>query len=248
MGTATFTGETYFGHRARLYQLDLHRNPENIAKIILSAYDNGVKGINLVNDEALLEGFEIATTQGCKMEVIATIGKREVDYLNPDFKNAKNIDYLSEIELFSSLGAKVMLVDEFIVDGYDWELINDILENINKNTLSGLITSFPFKTTNEIINSSLNKDLFDFYMVPINQLAYMMDSPSFLQKERDDLKDLLNPLGKKIIASKILAVGIQMPSEAFKFIKSLDYIDAVTIGVASEKEVKEDFELLFKIQ
>lgn len=180
------------------------------------------------------------------MDIIATIGKVEVDYLNPDYEESRNVDYLSEIEMFKSLNAKVMLVDEFIVDRYDWDFIGDILENINKHSLSGLITSFPFKTTKEIISSNLNKDLFDFYMIPINQLAYMMDSPSFLQKERDELKDLLLAIDKKIIASKILAAGIQMPKEAFNFMDKLDYIDLVTIGVASEKEVKEDFEVLFE--
>ena len=246
LGSATFTGESYFGHRTRLYQLDLHRNPENIAKLILKAYDVGVKGINLVNDEALLKGWEIACDNGCKMDIIATIGKREVDYLNPDYEIAKKVDYLEDIEIFDSLSSKVMLVDEFITDSYDWLLIEKILEEINKVSLSGIITSFPFKSTREILNSDFRKDLFDFYMIPINQLGYMMDSPSFLKEEREDLRILLEKLNKKIIASKVLAAGIIMPSEAFSFLEKIDYIDTVTIGAANENEIEEDFKKLFE--
>lgn len=247
LGTAPLTGEAYFGHRARLYQLDLARNPQNIAEIILDSYDSGVKAINLVNDEALLNGFQIACDNGCKMDIIATIAKRDVDYLNPDYESSKNINYHEDIEIFESLSSKVMLIDEFIVDSYDWNLIENILDDINKISTSGLITAFPFKTTSKIIEADFNKSLFDFYMIPINQLSYMMDSPTFLQKERDELKGLLNKLDKKIIASKVLAAGIQMPNEAFNFIKKLDYIDLLTIGVANKKEVEEDFKTLFKI-
>ncbi|WP_409199772.1 hypothetical protein [Methanobrevibacter sp. DSM 116169] len=246
MGSAPFTGETYFGHRARLYQLDLHRNPENISKIILAAYDQGVKGINLVNDESLLQAWQIAEEQGCKMDIIATIGKRESNYINPDYEISKNVDYTEDIEIFNSLESKIMLVDEFIVDSYDWNLIEIILDEINNTSLSGIITSFPYRTTEEILNSDFNKDLFDFYMIPINQLAYMMDSPSFLQDEREKLKNLLSSLDKKIIASKVLAAGIQMPIDAFTFMKKLDFIDLMTIGVANENEAKEDFSVLFE--
>ncbi|MDL2246670.1 hypothetical protein LJB96_03530 [Methanobrevibacter sp. OttesenSCG-928-K11] len=248
LGTAPLTGETYFGHRARLYQLDLHRNPENIAKIICSAYDEGVKGINLVNDDALLEGWKIAQENGCNMEIISTIGKREVDYLAPNYEKSKNVDWIGDIELFSSMGSELMLIDEFIVDGYDWDYIEKILKEINnRNILSGIITSFPFETINKLLDEEVNTDLFDFLMIPINKLAYMMDTPSFLEKERNELNILLQKLDKKIIASKVLAAGIQMPEEAFNFLKTLNHIDLVTIGVASEKEVKDDFNLLFNM-
>jgi len=34
LGTSPFIAAAQFGHRARLYQLDLYNNPENILKII----------------------------------------------------------------------------------------------------------------------------------------------------------------------------------------------------------------------
>jgi hypothetical protein len=47
------------------------------------------------------------------------------------------------------------------------------------------------------------------------------------------------------MANKILAVGILNPEEALDFLKTLDYVDMVTLGVASEKESEETFNLLF---
>lgn len=247
LGNAPLIGEMYFGHRSRLYQLDLHRNPDNIAKIIIEAYNQGVKAINLVNDEALLEGFDIAIENGCNMKVIAGIGKSEVDYIMPDFNKAKKVDWKRDIKLFSKYDTPIMLVDEFIVDGYDWDLTSEILTEINKtNSLSGIITSFPFKTTDLIIDN-LDLNLFDFYMIPINKLAYMMDIPSFLDKEREILKNKLYKLNKKIIASKVLAAGIQMPEEAFNFIKTFDCIDLITVGIASKLEAETDFNILKRV-
>lgn len=244
LGNAPFLGEPFFGHRARLYQLDLHRNPENISKIIIEAYEQGVRAINLSNDDNLLKAYDLAVDEGYKMKVVATIGKSEVDYMMPNYDVAKEVDWEEDIEIFSSYDTPIMLVDEFIVDGYDWNLTSEILEEINRHSLSGLITSFPNKTTN-LIKENLDLDLFDFYMIPLNKLAYMMDLPSFLPSEREEFTKNISELDKKIIASRVLAAGIQMPEEAFNFIKTLDFVDLITVGVASKQEAKEDFEILF---
>lgn len=247
MGNAPFIAEPYFGHRSRLYDLDLHRNPNEIANVIFEAYRNGVKAINLVNDDALIKGFDIACGEGCDMKVIATIGKSDVDYMNPNYEVAKEVDWEDDIELFNNYDCPLMLVDEFIVDGYDWNLTSNVLHQINETqSASGLITAFPNKTTNLLMNNPI-LDLFDYYMLPINKLAYMMDMPSFLPKEREEFKINVNNLNKKIIAARVLAAGILRPTEAFDFLSTLDYVDLVTVGVASKKEVKEDFMILSSI-
>ncbi len=181
------------------------------------------------------------------MKVIATIGKSEIDYMMPNYNLAKKTDWKKDIELFSNYNTPIMLIDEFIVDAYDWNLTSEILKTINQtNSCSGLITSFPCKTTN-LIKNNLNLDLFDFYMIPLNKLAYMMDIPSFLPHERESFKNNITQLNKKIISSRTLAAGIQTPQEAFHFLKTLDYIDLLTIGIATTQEAKQDFELLFSL-
>ena len=165
----------------------------------------------------------------------------------PDFVKAREVNWMEDIDVFTSYDSKIMLVDEFIVDGHDWNLTSDILSKINEtNSFSGLITNFPLKTT-ELILENLDLDLFDFYMIPINSLGYMMDSPLFMGKQKEKVENNLRKLDKKIIASKILACGILRPQEAFNFINSLDYIDFITCGIASVEEAKEDFNTLFEI-
>ncbi|WP_296791899.1 hypothetical protein [uncultured Methanobrevibacter sp.] len=236
--------EPYFGHRSRLYQLDLYDSPQNISDVIVESYNQGVRAINLINDSNLLEAYDIAAEQDCKMKVIATVGRSDVDYLNPNYEVAKEVDWDEDIELFSDYDCPLMLVDEFIVDGYDWKLTSKILSEINNTgSLSGLITAFPSKTT-DMIRENLDLDLFDFYMIPFNSISYMMDISAFNESQREGFKQKLLGLNKKVIASRILAAGVLQPKEAFTFFKNIDYIDLITVGVAKVEEARQDFSLL----
>lgn len=246
LGSGPFTAESYFGHRSRLYHLDLGINSDNIAKIINKSNEVGIKAINLVNNDNLIEGYQKAK-DSTEIAVIGTVGKGKVDYVNPDYEKAKEVNWKKDIAILSKFNCPIMLVDEFITDSYDWELLEEILTEIKKQgSFAGLITAYPFKTTKKLIDSPI-LDLFDFYMIPVNKLGYMMDIESFMEEERKKLANLLNDIDKKIIANKILACGIQMPEEAFNFLKTLDYVDMVAIGIASEREAEFDFELLNNI-
>ena len=244
LGYGPFMAELYFGHRSRLYLDDLYKNPQNIAEVIIESYNHGVRAINLVNDPNLIEAYDIARGEGCEMKVIATIGKSDVDYLNPNYEVAKEVDWDEDIELFSSYDCPIMLVDEFVTDAYDWKLTSKILAEIkNAGSLSGLVTSFPSRTA-DLIPENLDMDLFDFYMIPFNSLSYMMDINAFNEAQREDFKQKLLKLNKKIIATRILAAGVLQPKEAFSFFQKIDYIDLIVIGVAKVSEAIEDFSLL----
>ena len=41
-----------------------------------------------------------------------------------------------------------------------------------------------------------------------------------------------------------MAAGILTPGDAFDFLKTLDYVDLMTVGIASEAEAEETFGLL----
>lgn len=244
MGFGPLVAEPYFGHRSRIYQIEFSNNPEAIADVIIEAYNQGVRAINLFNDETLLEAYDIAKENGCEMKVIATIGKSDVDYLNPNYEVAKEADWEGDIELFSDYDCPLMLIDEFIVDAYDWRLTSKILAEINDTgCLSGLITALPSRTT-DALKENIDLDLFDFYMIPLNSLSYMMDITAFKPSQKEEFKQKIVELNKKIIATRILAVGVLKPSEAFHFFKNADYVDLITLGVASVDEAREDFSLL----
>lgn len=244
LGYGPFMAELYYGHRSRLYLDDLYNNPQNASEVIVEAYNQGVRAINLVNDSNLLEAYDLAVSQGCEMKVIATIGKSDVDYLNPNYEVAKEVDWDDDIELFSGYDCPLMLVDEFITDGYDWKLTSKILNGINDTgALSGLVTAFPSKTSDLLVDN-LDMDLFDFYMIPYNSLSYMMDISAFNASQRKEFIEKIRNLNKKIIATRILAAGVLKPKEAFTFYKNADFVDAICMGVAKVEEAREDFELL----
>ena len=244
LGYGPFMAELYYGHRSRLYLDDLYNDPQNASGVIIESYNQGVRAINLVNNPNLLKAYDLAEDAGCKMKVIATIGKSDVDYLNPNYEVAKEVDWDEDIELFSSYDCPVMLVDEFITDAYDWKLTSKILNEINSTeSLSGLVTSFPSKTS-DMIPENLDMDLFDFYMIPFNSLSYMMDISAFNEAQREDFKQKLLKLDKRVIATRPLAAGVLQPKEAFTFFKKIDYIDLISIGVAKVEEASEDFSLL----
>lgn len=250
LGNGPFLADAYFGHRTRLYNMDLLRNPQNVANIIKKSYDLGVRSINLANNDSLLKAFKIATDDNVEMQVIATIGKTDMDYVHPDYNQARiESNFEKDIEILAEFNTPIMLIDEFLVDNYDWDFITMVLEAINdKGISSGIITSFPYKTSNELLNSPLleDKSLFDFYMVPVNKLGYMMDTSKFLSEEQGELANLFKEIDKKIIINKILSAGIQMPDDAFNFLKTLDYAEMVAVGIASEIEAEKTFNALKK--
>jgi hypothetical protein len=230
LGTAPFIGMPYFGHRARLYQLDFSNNPQNIFKIMKKSHEMGVRAIQIIPEENVINALKLAQNEGIEFDIWGTVRKDNLE---------------DDIKLLSSLEASMMLLDEWVTDKSDMDFIETALNKINdENVISGLITALPKETTPSLIDSDV-KDLFDIYMVPVNKLGYMMDYPVFMQKERTELAELLRKLNKVVIANKILAVGILNPEEAIDFLKTLDYVDMVTLGVASEKEAEETFNLLF---
>ena len=149
LGYGPFMAELYYGHRSRLYLDDLYNNPQYASEVIQEAYNRGVRAINLVNDSNLLKAYDLAVDAGCEMKVIATIGKSDVDYLNPNYEVAKEVDWEDDIELFSSYDCPLMLVDEFIVDGYDWKLTSRILSDINNSGSATNQTTTNQTTSNE---------------------------------------------------------------------------------------------------
>ena len=72
----------------------------------------------------------------------------------------------------------------------------------------------------------------------------MMDITAFNASQREEFKEKLTSLNKKVIASRIMACGVLKPKEAFEFYKNIDYVDLISIGVAKVEEAREDFTLL----
>lgn len=229
LGTSPFIGAAQFGHRARLYQLDLYNQPENITKIIKKSYELGITGIQLVPYEPVVKALTWAINEGCKLNIVGTV--------RPECEN-------EDIELLNELEASSMLIHGAVTDILDFDFLTNILEDISQTgAIPGLVTHRPFNTTKNLLKSPI-LDLFDIYMVPVNKTGYLMDTDVFMTKERDELRDLIKKIDKTIIAKKTMAAGILTPDDAFDYLKTLDYVDLMTVGIASEAEAEETFKLL----
>lgn len=231
LGTSPFIGAGQFGHRARLYQLDLYSNPENMLQIIRSSYDGGVRGMQLLPYPPVIQALEMARDEGMKIDLIGTV--------RPDHEK-------KDIELLNSLDAKAMLLHAMITDQGDWDFIADKLNHIREaKAIPGLVTHLPFHTTRRLLESPV-KDLFELYMLPVNRLGYLMDCEQNLEEERSHLREMVLELDKTIIGKKLLAAGIMTPPDAFEYLKTLDYVDMVAVGIASAREARETFGILFR--
>jgi len=231
MGTSPSIGAAHFGHRARLYLLDLYRNPEAIAQIMARSYQMGVRGIQLIPHSPVVEALQIARDQGFPLDIIATI--------RPESEK-------EDMNLLSELDASAMLVDPEITDQRDWNLIGEKLDAIkDTGSLPGLITQYPFKTTMELLESPVIND-FKLYMVPLNRLGYLMDCDTYSSDERAQFREIIKKMDKTIIAMHVLAAGIMTPDDAFDYLKTTDFVDMVAVGIASQKEAEESFSKLFE--
>lgn len=229
LGTSPFIAAGQFGHRARLYQLDLYDHPENILKVIRKSYDLGVRGIQLIPYPPVLDAFRWAREEGIELSIIGTVRPGEET---------------TDIKLLSRLEADAMLLHGAITDSCNWDVISGHLKAIkDTGSIAGLATHQPFRTTAKLLESPV-LDLFDIYMIPVNKLGYLMDTEVFLEKQRSEFSELINKVNKNVIVKKTLAAGVLTPKDAFDFIKTVDYADMITVGIAYEKEAEETFTVL----
>jgi hypothetical protein len=229
LGTSPFIAAPQFGHRARLYQLDLYNNPENIFKIIKKSYEMGITGIQVIPYPPVIAALKEALNAGYEMDIIGTV--------RPERE-------LEDIKLLSDLNAISMILHADITDKKDWNFIGKKLQIIKEeNAIPGLATHMPYSTTTRLFGSPI-QDMFDIYMVPVNKLGYLMDSDIYGSEERTHLNQIIEKLDKTIIVKKVLAAGILQPQEAFDYLKTVEFADVVALGIASEAEAEETFSLL----
>ena len=229
LGTSPFIGAAQFGHRSRLYQLDLYDKPENILKILKKSHELGITGIQLIPYEPVIKALNWAADEGYDFNIVGTVRQ--------DCEN-------EDIELLSQLGASTMLLHGAITDSLNYDFLAEKLEKIQQTgAVPGLTTLKPFNTTKNLLESPI-LDLFDIYMIPVNKLGYLMDTDAFIAKERAEFRDIIIKLNKTIIAMQTMAAGILTPGDAFDFLKTLDYVNLMTVGIASEAEAEETFGLL----
>ena len=138
-------------------------------------------------------------------------------------------DYDSDMALFEKYNTTMVLLDGFFVDkcieDEDFDLVSKYLCDIrSRGYVPAIETRIPFKHL-PIIEESSFLDDFDVIMFPLNFYGYM-----------------------KIIANRTLATGILKPNEAYDFIKNIDYLDAVCVGLAKVSEAEETLNVINSVK
>ncbi|MTK64207.1 MAG: hypothetical protein F8N15_06760 [Methanobacterium sp.] len=229
LGSSPFVAAPQFGHRARLYQLDLYNNPENILKIIQKSHDMGVNGIQIMPEPPVIEAMKLAGDIGINMDIVGT--------LMPETE-------AEDIELFSDMGAVSVMIHGTITDSANWDVLEEKLLKIKEiGAIPGLVTHSPFKTTSSLLESDI-LDLFDIYSVPVNKLGYLMDCDVYDKGVRTNLDNMMEELNKIIMVRNVLAAGVLKPDDAFDYLKTVSFADMVVLGIASVDEAQETFSLL----
>ena len=80
----------------------------------------------------------------------------------PNFEQARmEATWKEDIENLAQFDNAMMLVDEFLVDSYDWDFIAELLDAINDTGIpSGIITSFPLEIRSVYVFPCKSGDIF----------------------------------------------------------------------------------------
>ena len=219
LGTSPFIGAGQFGGMAELYRARFYENPQNIVKLIRKAVDLGVVGIQVLPYPPIFRALEVVEREpGERLTVVGTIG--------PD-------EPLRDIQDFQRFNTAAMILHGELTDGRDLRKISDLLDEIRSaGCLAGLVTHQPLSTLKWLMGA---KPDFDLLMLPFNKLGMFMDaSPQEIAKA-------IERIHKPVIGKKVLAAGYLKPQEALEYVARLGCIDAVALGVASEREADETF-------
>ena len=237
LGSSPFIFSPQFGHRTRLYELDFKNQPENIAKILNKSYQLGVNQFLFNVTDDIKKALEISENMGCTWSVI---GMTNFNTFNED------------LNVFDKFNTTTVILDGSFVDKKidegDFEYIIKYLKEIkNRGYIPAIETRTPFKNLPLISESNLC-EYFDVIMFPLNFYGYMMDC-NFLNKEnKNKISFSVEKIGKKIIVNRTLATGILKPQEAYDFIKNIDYVDCVCVGLAKESEAEETLGIINKFK
>lgn len=224
LGTSPFIGAGQFGERAFLYQLMFYNKPEKIRDLMVSVFEMGVKGVQLLPYHWVVSGLELALKS---YDDVVVIGSVLPDEVNDSLQRLKN------------LNATAVLLHGAIADTLDESVIEYLLTKIRiLFPLVGIATHTPGRTLPWFIEKNFE---FDLVLAPFNMVGIFMDITP------EKAVDLYKNIGKPVIGKKILAGGRLNPREALTFASHSRCLEGVALGVASLEEAKETFKTALEL-
>ncbi len=217
LGTSPFIGAGQFGSRAASYYAHFYENPENMVKIMLKAADLGVTGVQVLSYPRIFEAVKAAERElEERLTVVGTVGPS---------------DPLGNIQALQNFKTVAILLHGSITDKRNLREISGLLDEARAaNCPVGVATHQPLSTLKWLLETKLDIDL---VMLPVNRLGMFMDA------EPPKIAEAIGRLHKPVIGKKVLAAGYLNPQDALNYVALLRCVDAVALGVASEREAEE---------
>ncbi len=215
IGSSPFIGAGQFGARSVDYY-NTFSNPENIAKLLITAADLGLPAVHIIPYETVVEGVRIA-----EKETGITFYKSGSTL--PDAK--------ASITELQQLGVDIVFIHGVITDRMNIHSIQNIEEHI---LAKGMIPGVAIHNTLPVLawlrdhHESLTLKTI---LVPYNLSGTFVGDMGKAQR-------LMKELNMNVFAMKPLAAGALPPEEAFQFVFETKLVKVAIFGVASEAEVQ----------
>ncbi len=218
LGTSPFIGAGQFGSKSLDYRRRFFDDPDNMTRLFVHSASLGVKAVQLIGYQPLVEALMKAEETSGDFFVAVTI---------PRGNFASNLDLVSPLEPeFVSVHAQ--FCDENDSRLNEW--IDMIKDTGAKPAAS---THSPGSTIPLLDNLG-----FEAYLAPVNPVGYGMEP---------DVESTLKALErtkKAVIAIKPLAAG-KLPPEKSVFEYIYRYADSIAVGITSEEEMEETYSPAF---
>ncbi|MFX0199620.1 MAG: hypothetical protein ACFFCW_26150 [Candidatus Hodarchaeota archaeon] len=215
IGSSPFIGAGQFGARSVDYY-NTFSNPENIAKLLITAADLGLPAVHIIPYETVVEGVRIA-----EKETGITFYKSGSTL--PDAK--------ASITELQQLGVDIVFIHGVITDRMNIHSIQNIEEHI---LAKGMIPGVAIHNTLPVLawlRDHRESLTLKTILVPYNLSGTFVGDMGKAQK-------LMKELNMNVFAMKPLAAGALPPEEAFKFVFETKLVKVAIFGVASEAEVQ----------
>ncbi len=215
IGSSPFIGAGQFGARSVDYY-NTFSNPENIAKLLITAADLGLPAVHIIPYETVVEGVRIA-----EKETGITFYKSGSTL--PDAK--------ASITELQQLGVDIVFIHGVITDRMNIHSIQNIEEHI---LAKGMIPGVAIHNTLPVLawlRDHRESLTLKTILVPYNLSGTFVGDMGKAQR-------LMKELNMNVFAMKPLAAGALPPEEAFKFVFETKLVKVAIFGVASEAEVQ----------
>ncbi|MFX1485592.1 MAG: hypothetical protein ACFFBS_00515 [Promethearchaeota archaeon] len=222
IGTSPFFGAGQFGIKALFWRQKFLHNPEEMANLMMDAYDAGSRGAHIIPLGKIPAAAGIVKDQYSEFVVIGSTPPNNI---------------MKGIEILEKMDARIIFVHGQIADLRSKNKLSGLLSEIrNAGAVPGIATHEPIETISFIENQGLDCPAI---LVPFNSKGYAMQNKPRLER-------MINSSTRFFIGMKVLAAGKIRPKAAFEYVGKHGNISAVTIGITTSQEAKESVHFALK--